>query len=314
MRLAALLLSFALAAPAAPPSDAELRELRARFDRAVASFRAGKSGDAKAGFESVAAALAPAFAAGSIRPQSTDEGWVLYASSMLMQSDLWRYGARDPKAARDLEAGLAREAERLGYTDLAAAQWIAVGDIERFDLENPAAALAAYGRVATTAKEGRPVDGALLDQALQGLARTPGGPADALLQVRVEVPLTIEHVEATSLVLPHLQVYRRGEQEAAYAEFAAAHPRSFRAAHAEYARVLLPLVFGGDHVGDPAALAAAFERKYPDSLLVAVAVQQLADHYQRRGDSAAAARQRTRLVEVETRLRLPARGDKPRHP
>jgi len=312
MPLLALLLSLLLASPAAAQSDAEVRELRARFDLAAAAFRGGDAQGARAGFEAVAAALAPAFAAGQIPPRSVDERWVLYSSAVLMQSDLWRYHAKQPARARDLEAALAREAERLGYTDLAAAQWIAVGDLERFDLSDPKAALVAYGRVAELGKQGSAVDGALWNQAIEGRARTPGGSPGALADVRLEVPLTLEHVEATSLVVPHLRVYGRGAPEAAYGDFAAAHPRSFRAAHAEYARLLLPIVFRGDHVGDPAVFVAAFEQTYPDSLLQVTALQQLADHYQRLGDEAAAQRTRARLPAVEKRLRLPPQGDKAR--
>lgn len=313
MKTSILLLVLALAggSAAAQESGPDLRELRARLDRGAAALRGGDDATARTAFEAVAAGLGPAFAAGEIKPKSGDEAWVLYASAVLLQSDLWRYRLGDPRRARDLEAGFGREAERLGYADLAAAQGLSVADIERFDLADPKAALVSYRHVLGLSS----IDGGLHNQAAQGVAQTPGGPRDVLAEIRLEVPLTMAHIEATSLVIPHLNAYQKGDPASAYAAFAAAHPRSFRAVYAGYAGFLVPVVFRGENAPDPATLATSFVAQYPDDVLSLTVLQQLAEHQERQGMGKAAeeTRQRRALLEKKLGLPLPTPSAATRH-
>lgn len=301
---ASTLLLALLASAAAAQDDAQLRELRARFDKGSSALRAGDDGAARTAFEAVGTALAPAFAAGRIQPRSSDEAWVLYAGAVLVQSDLWRYRLEDPARARDIERDLGEQAEKLGYIDLAAAQWLAVADIERFDLHRDDAALAAYRKV--LAMKG--VDGGLRDQALQGLARTPGGDPGALAKAVADLPLDMAHVEATSLVIPHLSVYRTGGQAAAYGEFAAAHPRSYRAVYAAYAGFLVTIVFRHEKAENPATPASAFRTRHPDDVLGLDVLHQLDAFQKREGKSAEAETTRRQYDELKTRLGLTGRA------
>src|SRR5262249_57772160 len=66
----------------------------------------------------------------------------------VLASEIGRYQLHAREAAGDGERRLARLAERRRYFNVAAVEWTAVGDIERYDLGDPGAAAAAYERVA----------------------------------------------------------------------------------------------------------------------------------------------------------------------
>lgn len=303
MKSSILVFLLALAAAsAAAQEEPDLRDLRARLDKGGVALRSSDDATARAAFESVAKQLSAEFAAGRIKPQSSSEAWVLYGSAVLLQSDLWRYRLGDPRRARELEAALGADAERLGYLDLAAAQGLAVADIERFDLGDPQAALASYRHVLGLNR----IDAGLRNQAVQGLAQTPGGSREALAQIQLEVPLTLGHVEATSLVIPHLNAYQKGDAASPYTTFATAHPRSFRDPYALYSAFLLPVVFRGEHAPDPAQLADAFLAAHPDDVLGITVLQQLAEHQDRVGQPQAASETRRRRSLLERKLGLPA--------
>jgi hypothetical protein len=121
----------------------------------------------------------------------------------------------------------------------------------------------------------------------------------------------MEHIEATSLVIPHLSVYRTGDLAGAYGEFAAAHPRSYRASFADYSGFLVTIVFRHEKAEDPAKPAAVFLEKHPDDVLGLDVLHQLAEFQQREGKTKAAGETRQRKQALETRLGLPKDASSP---
>jgi tetratricopeptide (TPR) repeat protein/CBS domain-containing protein len=252
-------------------SDADLEPLEALaedFDGAVAKFRQGEFTEAMPTFEKVVEVGRPILARRALPPNPDPEvpAWQRYHSAVLLLSDLHRYQLGAPAKARDLEAELAQQAEKLGARHLAALQWLAVGEIEQQELSNPEAAEHAYERVLSL-ETGEASGQFILDMARSALDEIHAGELTYRRRLReIDLPYDVEFKDApfVLLAMPHLNAYAEHvDVLRLYQLFADAHPGSYRAAIADYAGFVFASAFS-EHAPD---VAERFYVLHPKNVL-----------------------------------------------
>jgi hypothetical protein len=252
----------------------ELQVLRRDYRRALRAYRVGNRDAALPAFEKIVEASEPLFREGRLMPDPRSQEWIRYHASLLLLSDLYRYTRKEGAKARDLEASLAEAAESQGHLRLAAIQWLAVGEIEEQSLDDAEAAAAAYERV--VALGGRPsvttgpVPQFIVDMARRGIDRLHAGEegyANRLSRVEVPYVVDLSHGEVTRLMLPHLEGYGSDRDPVKlHQAFARSHAGSFRGAFADYAAMLVAIIFPG-RFQPGLELADKYVEWYPERVL-----------------------------------------------
>ena len=272
----------------ADQSHEELEVLKRPFRRALRTYRLKNYDAAIPAFERIVEVGTPLFEEGSLLPDHRSQEWIRFHASVLLLSDYFRYTAKQPERSRDLELRLADTAERLGHVRLAAVQRLAVGEIEEQALANPEAATQAYEAVVrlgdqTASPSGsRVVPRFLVDTALLGIDRIHAleeGYHRRLTSVSVPYNVDLAGGEVTRWMLPHLEGYSRDQSPVKiHQAFARSHAGSFRGAFADYAAVLVAIMFPGRFVSG-LELADKYVEWYPDRVFTFAAFGQLLTYF-----------------------------------
>jgi hypothetical protein len=206
---------------------------------------------------------------------------------------------------------LADAAERQGAYGIAAAELMAVADIAGADLGDAVAATAALERVLDLAahperaRDGAAVHPSIAEAAAYALDRRHAGEpgyAKRLRDVTMPYRVALQNADLAAVITPHYEAYQTDSNPiAAYRAFADAHPRSFRAAYADYFGFVLALAFGGE-LGNAAALHDAFLERHPESLLALSVASYMLAYHDATGRRDEYARELERVRALGTRL------------
>ena len=125
-----------------------------------------------------------------------------------------------------------------------------------------------------------------------------------LERVPLSYRLELQGSDLTRMMFPHVGAYKVGTNPIkGYVTVARAHPRSFRAAYADYLAFFVSLQLAR-HLGDPVARHDRFLEQHPDELLSLVVANTLLSYYRAVGEEDARARQVERVHSVARALKL----------